>query len=242
MRRGAAGVAAACAVLLAGCGSSGDGGLTVFAASSLREALPRVDPDGTYVFAGSDELAAQIRDGAGADVIVTAGPGPMDQLVAAGLVEAPVAFARNTVVIAVPRSTTRRVASLADLAQPGLKIVLGDEGVPIGDYARSVIAAAEADGVLGNVVSFERDAKGVLGKVALGEADAGIVYATDVRAAGDEVVAVPIPDELQPDVRYFVAVVRGSERAEEAGELVERLAGPEGAGTLRAAGFLPVAR
>ncbi len=213
----------------------------MFAASSLREALPAVEADATYVFAGSDELAAQIRDGARADVIATAGPGPMQQLVNGGLVDVPATFARNVLVIAVPRGVGDRVRSLADLARPGTKVVLGDEGVPIGDYARTVIRRAGREDVLRNVVSFERDAKAVLAKVALGEADAGIVYATDVRAAEDDVVAVGIPPEVQPDVRYLVAVVADTDRRAAAEAYVDRLGAPEAVSALEAAGFLPAA-
>ncbi len=232
-------LAAVVAALMAGCGGSDDEQLEVFAASSLRDVAPAVDDAPRYTFAGSDELAAQIRDGAPADVFLSASGTPMEELRAAGLVDAPVVFASNRLVVVVPAENPAGLETFGDLTRPGLKLVLGGEGVPIGDYAREALAEAGLDEALENVVSLEQDVKGVLGKVALGEADAGIVYATDVRAAGDDVRALAIPDDVQPDVRYYAAVVTDGD-ADRAAELVERLAGEEGAVALRAAGFLPV--
>jgi molybdate transport system substrate-binding protein len=232
-----------CAVALAaGCGGgTGEESapLEVFAASSLRDVLPQVDAEPRYTFAGSDELAAQIRDGATADLVLSASAAPVRELHEAGLVEEPVVFASNRLVVVVPDGDPARVDSFEGLARRGLKIVLGAEGVPIGDYAREAIAAAGLAGVRDNVVSLEQDVKGVLGKVALGEADAGIVYATDVAAAGDEVHALEIPDAVQPQVRYYGAVVSGGDTGG-AGRLLDRLRGADGAAALRAAGFLPV--
>ena len=238
MRRAAA-LAAAVGALAAGCGGSGDERLEVFAASSLRDVAPHVDDGPRYTFAGSDELGAQIRDGAPADVFLSASSSPMQELRAARLVEAPFVFASNRLVVVTPVDNPARLEAFDDLARPGVKLVLGGEGVPIGDYAREALAAGGLEAALENVVSLEQDVKGVLGKVALGEADAGIVYATDVRAAGEDVRELTIPDELQPDVRYYAAVVTGGD-AERAAEFVERLTGEEGVRALRAAGFLPV--
>jgi molybdate transport system substrate-binding protein len=129
-----------------------------------------------------------------------------------------------------------RIEDLSDLRGDGITLVLGAEGVPIGTYARELLAQAGlADQV--NVVSLEEDVKGVLGKVALGEADAGIVYATDARAAGGDVRPVAIPAELQPEVRYYAAAV--DPPSDEARAYLDRLLGPEGEDALRAAGFLP---
>lgn len=232
-------VALAVVLVLAGCGGESDERLEVFAASSLRDVLPQVDDGPRYTFAGSDELAAQIRDGAPADVFLSASGGPVADLRERGLVESPFAFASNRLVVVVPDENPAGLETFEDLAQPGLKLVLGGEGVPIGDYAREALAAAGLEAVLKNVVSFEQDVKGVLGKVALGEADAGIVYVTDVRAASGDVRELPIPDDLQPDVRYFAAVVSAADR-ERAAEFVERLLGESGANALRDAGFRPL--
>jgi molybdate transport system substrate-binding protein len=236
----AAGLAAV-ALTLAACGGDADAGesgpLVVFAASSLREVAPELDPDAEYVFAGSDELAAQIRDGAAADLFLSASEQPVADLRAAELVDEAVPFASNRLVVVVPKTNPGDIGSFADLARRGLKLVLGGEGVPVGDYAREALAAAGHEEALDNVVSLEGDVRGVLGKVALDEADAGIVYATDVAAAADDVRVVEIPADVQPKVRYYAAVVGGGDRAA-AEEYLERLQGDEGQRILAEAGFV----
>ena len=233
------------AALLAGCGgddadSGADGApIDVFAASSLRDVLPALAAEPRYTFAGSDELAAQIRDGAGADLFLSASATPVEELRGADLLEEPVAFASNRLVVVVPAGDPAGVGSFQGLARGGLKLVLGGEGVPIGDYAREALAAGGLQGALDNVVSLEQDVKGVLGKVALGEADAGIVYATDVAAAGDDVEAIEVPDDVQPEVRYYGAVVTGGDE-DAARDLLDTLLGEDGAEALRAAGFVPL--
>lgn len=229
--------ALAAVVLLAGCGGSDEEGeAVVFAASSLADVAPAVDEGATVVLGGSNDLAAQIRDGADADVFLSASAAALEDL--GGLVGDPVAFASNELVLVVPADNPSGTTELADLGRAGVKLVLGGEGVPVGDYAREALAAAGLEEALAQVVSLEEDVKGVLGKVALGEADAGIVYATDARAAGDDVRAFRVPDRYQPAIRYYAALV---EPASEAGEAyLERLLGPEGEGALRAAGFLPL--
>jgi len=233
---------AALALVPAGCGDdagAGDSGpLVVFAASSLRDVAPQLEPEAEYVFAGSDELAAQIRDGADADLFLSASEQPVADLRAAELVDEPVPFASNRLVVVVPKANPAGVEAFADLARRGLKLVLGGEGVPIGDYARDALAAAGLEDALANVVSLEEDVRGVLGKVALDEADAGIVYATDVAAAADDVRVVDIPADVQPNVRYFAAVVGEGDR-EAAEEYLERLQGEEGQRILADAGFTP---
>ena len=225
----------------AGCGASSDDRLDVFAASSLRDVLTHVDDGPRYTFAGSDELAAQIRDGAGADLFLSASERVAEELRATGAVREPVVFASNRLVVAVPRDNPGGVESLDDLARPGLKLVLAGDGVPVGEYARRLLAAADLDAAHDNVVSLEQDVKGVLGKVALGEADAGIVYATDVRAAGDDVRALAVAPELQPEIGYYAAVVADGDTAA-AERYLERLLGEAGARALRGAGFLPPPR
>jgi molybdate transport system substrate-binding protein len=222
--------------LLVGCGGSGDDGeATVFAASSLAEVAPAVDPGANVVFGGSNDLAAQIRDGADADVFLSASATPIEEL--GDLVEDPVVFASNELVLVVPADNPSGTTELSDLDRAGIKLVLGAEGVPVGDYAREALAAAGLEEALAQVVSLEEDVKGVLGKVALGEADAGIVYATDAKAAGDDVRAHPLPDRYQPEIRYYAARVSPPSDAGEA--YLERLLGPEGDDALRDAGFLP---
>ena len=117
--------------------------------------------------------------------------------------------------------------------------MIGAEGVPVGDYTRAVLEAAGRTDVLERVVSEEEDVKGVLGKVTLGEADAGLVYATDARAAGEASSAIELPAAVQAEVRYPVAVVRATARRDEAEAFVEALLSPRGQGLLREAGFAP---
>jgi molybdate transport system substrate-binding protein len=233
MRRVAFGLAAA--VLLAGCGGDeADETLVVFAAASLAEVAPELDPEATVVLGGSNDLAAQLRDGARADVLLSASIRPVAELREAGLVEEPEAFASNRLVIVVPADNPAGIERVQDLARSGVKLVLGAPGVPIGDYAREALSGTDA---LAQVVSFEEDVKGVLGKVKLGEADAGIVYATDAKAAGDDVLTIPMRGARQPRVRYYAALVSPPSDAGRA--YVERLLGEEGRVVLERAGFFP---
>src|SRR5438105_9939609 len=158
------------------------GRLTVFAAASLTDVLPKIDALPRYGFAGSDVLALQIQQGAPADVFAAASPKYPELLYKQGLVQKPVQFATNTLVLVLPKSNPARIHTVDDLTKPGVKIVIGDPSVPVGSYTRTVlnnlgISAA----VLKNVVSQETDVRSVLGKVALGEADACFVYITGAR-------------------------------------------------------------
>ena len=226
-------------VALTGCGggSGSSGQLTVFAAASLTDVFERLEPDARYNFAGSDELATQLREGAEADAYAAASPRYPAELHAEGVVEQPVTFATNRLVLVVPRDNPAGIRSLADVARNGVKLVIGAEGVPIGDYTREALERARQAAVLRRVVSEEEDVKGVLGKVALGEADAGFVYATDARVAGDDVVAIELPLAAAARITYPVAVVSGSARAERAREFVNLLLSAEGSRALREAGF-----
>ena len=229
----------AATALLAGCagGDGTEGDLVVFAASSLSEVAPELDPDSTLVLGGSNDLAAQIRDGAEADVFLSASAKPLADLRADDLVEAPVAFASNRLVIIVPRANRAKVEHIVDLTRKGVKLVLGAEGVPVGDYARESLELAGLGAALDNVVSLEDDVKGVVAKAALDEADAGIVYATDARVAGDDVLSFEISDHFQPHIPYYAAAIAPASDGAE--EYIERLTGEEGQQALRRAGFLP---
>lgn len=240
-------VALVAVLALAGCGGSGSGEpqLTVFGASSLTKALERYGGsfEGASVrssFAGSDQLAAQIRQGAKADVFASADTQYPAQLHREGLVDAPVVFARNRLVVVTPRDG--EVRTLADLARPGTKVVVGDPSVPVGAYTREVLgrlSAAEQAAILDNVRSEEPEVGSVLAKVVDGAADAGFVYATDARSVAGEVRTVEVPRRLQPDVAYTVAVVADSDERGPARRYVEGLLHGAGAADLRAAGFLP---
>jgi molybdate transport system substrate-binding protein len=221
---------------LAGCGGDAEE-LTVYAAASLTEVFQELDEDTRFNFAGSDELATQIREGAPADVYAAASPRYLDELFAEELVEEPVIFATNRLVLIVPSDNPAGIGSFDDLAEEGTKLVIGAEGVPVGDYARTVLESMGATGVLDNVVSNEEDVKGVVGKVAAGEADAGFVYVTDYNAAKDELRAIALPDDAQAVVEYPIAVVAGTEQRAAAEAFVELVLGEEGRRALESAGF-----
>lgn len=210
----------------------------VLAAASLTEVLPKIDPQGSYSFGGSNQLAQQIRLGAPADVFLSASPRYTQDLFAAGLVRRPVPFATNSLVLIVPRAGRNRIRSLADLdRRRDAKLVVAGPKVPIGRYTREVLERLRLLRVLRKTVSLEPDVKGVAAKVALGEADAGFVYATDVRPVASKVIAISLPRKAQPTVVYEAAVVTSSKRTEAAQAFMIALLGPEGRRQLRSAGF-----
>jgi len=224
--------------------------LTVFAAASLTEAFTTIGSDfesahpGVRVvlsFGPSDGLAGQIREGAPADVFASASPKWMDDVAANGPgITDRADFAGNSLVVILPVGNPGGVSSVQDLARPGLKLVLAAPGVPAGDYARQVLEHARIAGSAeANVVSNEEDVKGVVQKVALGEADAGIVYRTDVTSAvSPEVRVVDIPPGLNVLAVYPIAAVGGSPHQELAESFVAYVLGP-GQSALGALGFLP---
>jgi len=241
--------------MAAGCGS-GDGSqpgdrprLTVSAATSLTTAFEsygrRFAPAVVrFNFAGSDALAAQIRQGARPDVYAAANTELPELLFEEGLVEKPVRFARNRLVIAVPTGS-EGVSGLADLARPGVQLAIGAEGVPVGDYTREVLDRLPRDqarSILGNVRSEEPDVGGVVGKLAQGAADAGLLYITDIAAAEGQVRAIELPRRLQPGVEYAVAVVRGTTEAAAGRKFIEDLLDGLGRDAMRDAGFQPPGR
>ena len=226
-------------LLGAGCGGSNAGSepLDVYAAASLAEVFPEIEPDANFSFAGSDELATQIREGAPADVYAAASSKYPQELYDEGLVAEPVTFATNRLVLVVPKANPGAIESVEDLLRPGTRLVVAAEGVPVGDYTRTVLETLGLSAALENVVSNEDDVKGVAGKVALGEADAGFVYATDVTPVTDRVLAIERPNDAQPPIEYQVAVVVDSDDEDAAAEFVEKLLGAEGRAALERAGF-----
>lgn len=221
-------VVVAAALGLSACGSSGSSGgtdpdavnLSVFAASSLTEAFGRLGATfekqnpGTKVrfnFAASDTLATQITQGAHADVFAAAGATPMDGVTSASPAAGnPVDFATNRLVIVAPRGNPAGIHSPQDLAHPGVKLVLAAPGVPAGDYAREMLGnLGIRKDVEANVVSNEIDDKSVLSKVLLGNADAGIVYITDLTPdVAAKVAAVKIPTRENVIARYPIVVLK----------------------------------
>ena len=240
-------------------GASGQPGvsLTVFAASSLTDAfteIGRAFDEGTgsrtsFQFAGSQTLRSQLENGARADVYASAAAAQFDPLVKSGLVTGAGPFARNRLVVIVPKRGAGRAKQLRDLAKPGVKLVIGDRNVPVGQYARSSLEAIAKAGlygpdfaarVLGNVVSEETNARQVTLKVQLAEADAGIVYTTDVTpTVSPGVIQIAIPARFNPPVTYPIGVLEGSASKGAAGAFVAFVRGGEGQAILRKWGFLP---
>ena len=232
-------------VPVAGCGQEdGDTTLTVYAAASLTAAFEQVaedfeaEHDGVDVelsFGGSSDLVTQIQEGAPADVFASADTTTMDALVDADLVGAgPQVFATNTLEIAVPPGNPAGVATVQDLAEPGLQLVVCAPEVPCGAAAQRV---AEAAGVTLAPVSEEQSVTDVLGKVTSGEAEAGLVYATDVRAAGDDVEGIEFPESGDVVNTYPIAPVDGSDETDLADEFVAFVLGGTGQRVLADAGF-----
>lgn len=215
--------------------------ITVLAAASLADVLPRIDSAPRYSFAGSDTLAAQIRLGAPADVFASANTKLPDELHAAGLVEKPVVFTANALVLITPRANPAGIATVADLRRKGLKLLVGTPTVPVGAYTRKVLAKLGLTGVLASAVSEETDVRSILSKVSLGEADAGFVYLTDARTAKGRVQVIPLPSRAQPEVRYAIAVVKATRSRAAAVAFVDRVLAKAGQAQLRAAGFLAAA-
>ena len=246
-----AAVLAAAALLLAACGGDGDSGgsstapseLKVFAAASLTDAFTELgrqyaaangDDKVTFNFAGSQALATQIRQGAPADLFASADLANMDKV--KDLVATPQNFASNRLAIVVEQGNPKGVKGLADLADPGLKVVLAAPDVPAGKYAAEALGKAE---VTVKPVSQEDNVKAVVTKVSLGEADAGIVYVTDVTAGGSKVEGVDIPDDQNVTATYPVATVKAAKDQAGAEAFLDLVLSAEGQQVLKKYGFLP---
>ena len=241
-------LALALALSAIGCGSddrgAGSDRLTVSAASSLRTAMTdyaaRFDDARVRLsFAGSDELAAQIRQGARPDVFASANTKLPAALHDEGLVDKPLVFARNRLVIAVPGDADG-VRSIDDLAKPGVQLAVGSESVPVGEYTRELLGKLDPrtrDAILANIRSNEPDVKGVVGKLAQGAVDAGFVYVTDIAAARGQIRAIELPAELRGSVPYAVAVVKQAPNKKTAKAFVDGLVDGPGAQILRETGF-----
>jgi molybdate transport system substrate-binding protein len=217
------------------------GEITVFAAASLTDAftdvqrvIERGHPDGsiTFNFAGSQQLVQQIKNGAPADIVATADTKTMDELVAANLVEGPTTLAHNTLAIAIAPGNPKGITGLTDLARPDLTVVLADPSVPVGGYAAAALRHAD---VIVRPRSLELDVKAALAKVTAGEADAAIVYATDV--LGSKADRVAIVDADNQFVSYPIAIVRGTPHLRAARALLIELTDGPGRAALRKRGF-----
>jgi len=231
-----------------GAGATGRSDLLVFAAASLTESFKTIGSrfehshPGTRVrfnFGPSNGLATGIGEGGEADVFAAAAAEPMNSVARSPGVRDRAVFARNRLVVIVAKMEPREVRALPDLVRAGVKLALAAPGVPAGDYGRRVLANAHLTFAKGNLVTNEVDVKSVVQKVVLGEADAGIVYATDVTAAvAENVGVIEIPDALNVVASYPIAVIEGSKHAEAAEAFVAYVLG-EGQTVLRTVGFLP---
>jgi molybdate transport system substrate-binding protein len=242
--------------LLSACGSSDgatgtpggasaglNGQITVFAAASLTDSFTELGKafeaahPGTEInfsFGASSGLATQIMAGSPADVFASASARTMDAVVATEAADSPVDFAKNMMEIAVPPDNPAGIVTVADLAKPGVKVALCAAEVPCGVGARAVFTNAK---VAVTPVTEEVDVKATLTKVQLGEVDAGVVYVTDVLAAGDKVKGVAIPAEVNASTSYPISTLTASENKALAQAFVEYVLSPEGALALSNAGF-----
>ena len=220
------------------------GSITVFAGSSLTDAfknagdeITKTNPEArfTFNFGSSSTLATQIINGAPADVFASADDANMQKVVDAKLTDgAPAPFVTNRLQIAVAPGNPKKIAGLADLARPDVVLVLAAPTVPAGRYALEALTKA---GVTAKPVSQEVDVRAVLNKVSLGEADAGIVYVTDVKSAAGRVTGVDIPEQHQVLARYPIAVVKDSKNARLAHGFADYLLSYAGQSVLAEFGF-----
>jgi len=237
--------------------------LTVMAAASLTEAFEELAKQFeaqnpgvsvSFNFAGSQQLAQQLAEGAPADVFASANQKQMTAAVDSGRVEenSIESFAQNRLVVIYPQGNPAGLEVLEDLAGPGLKLVLAAKEVPVGQYSLDFLEKAGQvplfgpsfpQSVLKNVVSYEENVRSVLNKVALGEADAGIVYSSDVSGeAASKVGQLNIPDELNVIASYPIAVIKDSQHTTQAQAFVALVLSPTGQEILAKHGFLPAAR
>src|SRR3954468_7611778 len=237
-------------LLVAACGSSAKStkttSLDVFAAASLTQAftdeqttLKTKEPavSLTFNFAGSQALVTQIQQGAPADVFASADEKNMTKLVDAGLVEKPKVFARNKLQIAVAPGNPKKIKTLADLEKSGVVLVLADPSVPAGNYARQAFQKAGLPEP--KPKSNELDVKSTLAKLTTGEADAVVVYVSDVKAAGNKVEGVEIPADQNVVASYPIASLKASKHQAAAKSFVDEIVSGQGQDALRAHGFMP---
>jgi molybdate transport system substrate-binding protein len=244
-------VIASAVLLLAGCAGgtseadpAGHRTLTVFAAASLTEVFEQLGPrfeqahpgvEVVFNFGASSDLAQQIVNGGPADLFAAANTSTMKTVSDAGLVDGePTVFATNVLEIVTPPGNPAGISSFADLARPDLKVVVCAPQVPCGSATEKI---EQATGVTLSPVSEEPDVKSTLGKVTTGNADAGLVYGTDVHAAGDGVQGIEFPEAAQAVNSYPIAVIAETSEADLARAFQELVTGAEGRAALESAGF-----
>jgi len=235
--------------------------LNVFAAASLTDAFGEIGEnfaaahagaEVVFNFAGSNQLATQITEGAPADVFASANRAQMNVVIESGriITGTPRTFVRNRLVVVTPSDNPAGLTGLQDLATPGLKLIFAAKEVPVGQYSLDFLDKAEADGSLGtgykdaviaNLVSYEENVRAVLTKVTLGEADAGVVYTSDVAAnAEGEVIQLEIPDPLNTVASYPIAVLSDSPNLALAQQFMDYVLAPEGQQVLVKYGFISI--
>ncbi len=249
-------IAATTALWLAACGAASvsnpastpdafSGNLTVFAASSLTNAFNtaekglEVDSPGfkaTYSYAGSQDLVTEIINGAPADVIATANTDTMAQLAAKGLVETPVPFCQNKLAIAVAPGNPLNIKTLADLNNPGVKLVIGDPSVPVGEYVTDIEAS---DSIHFTPASLQLSDAAVLEQLESGDANAALVFVTDIAGAAGKVTGIPIPTAQNKVGTYEIAAVKASSNLTAAEAFVTSAVSGGIQEELLSAGFLP---
>jgi molybdate transport system substrate-binding protein len=217
--------------------------VTVFAAASLTDVFPVIDGTQKYSFGGSNALATQITNGAPADVFASANTTIPAQLFGRGIVEKPVNFTRNTLVIVVPKANPAGIHTVYDLAKPGVKIVVANSAVPVGSYTLQILKnMALTSKVTPNFVSQETDVREVLAKVALGQADAGFVYSTDAKRVQGQVTVIKMPAWAQPKITYAMAVVSHSPNKADAQAFINKVLSKAGQAQMSKYGFLPLVK
>lgn len=213
--------------------------VTVYAASSLRDALSGLDKSPTYNFAASNVLQLEIERGGPADLFASASPKEAQALHQKGLCEKPVAFATNTLVLVVPNANLGNVTSIYSLRSGGRRLAVGNAGVPVGSYTRSLLRRLRLSSILQrNIVSQESNVAAITAKVALGSADAGFVYVTDAKTVAERAKAIALPRWAQPPVRYQACVVkRPGANPQAAQAYLDRLVSGQGRSVLKRYGF-----
>lgn len=253
-------IVTACAPVQTAAPSGSNSAITVFAAASLRSAFTELGANFQkanpgisvgFSFAGSQQLAEQIANGAPADVFASANQAQIGTAAKTGRIDPSAAhiFARNRLVVIYPQTNQSGLNRLQDLSTPGIKIVLANKNVPVGAYSLAFLTTASAKSeygsdfgaaVLSNVVSYEEDVRAVFNKVALGEADAGIVYASDMFAGDSSAVAkIDIPDELNTIANYPIVALNTSANPALAQAFVNYVLSQEAQAVLTKHGFGP---
>jgi molybdate transport system substrate-binding protein len=216
-------------------------GLTIFAGSSMTQVLPEIDPGNTYSFGSTGTLATQIQNGAPADVLMGANTTTCASLYAAGIVDKPVNFTRNTLAVVVPKANPAGIKSIYDLTKPGIKVDVAAASVPVGSYTVQVLNQMGLNSaVQPNVVSQETSDANVVAKVALGQVDAGFVYLSDYVIDPTHLTLITVPAWAQPKITYAMCVVSKSPNQAAAQAWVDKILSSSGQAVFVKDGFLPL--